>query len=118
MLFRSYKVGHHASHNATLSRQGLELMTHEDLTALIPVDRVVATNKKWDMPARELFRNLIKKTSGRVVRADVGWPVKEDAEFSALFSDDEWKAWKAAQEQAEADGIVKLAPLFVDWNLT
>lgn len=113
-----YKVGHHASHNATLSKHGLELMTHEELTALIPVDRVVAKNKKWEMPARELFRNLIRKTSGRVVRADVGWPVKEDAEFTKLFSDAEWETWKAAQKQAEEDGIVKLEPLFVDWNLT
>ena len=36
-----YKVGHHASHNATARAKGLELMTSPELTAFIPVDRAV-----------------------------------------------------------------------------
>src|SRR5208282_1512747 len=31
-----YKVGHHASYNATLKKYGLELMTSPDLVAVIP----------------------------------------------------------------------------------
>ena len=33
-----YKVGHHASHNATLREKGLELMQSDELVAMIPVD--------------------------------------------------------------------------------
>src|SRR5690606_6160869 len=39
-----YKVGHHASHNATLRRQGLERMESDRLVAFVPLD--VATAKK------------------------------------------------------------------------
>jgi hypothetical protein len=66
-----YKVGHHASHNATLREKGLELMTHPDLVAMIPVDEKMAREKKkWNMPLPGLFKRLQEKTRGRIVRAD------------------------------------------------
>lgn len=73
-----YKVGHHASHNATLHKQGLALMTHSDLVAMIPVVEAEARRKKngksvhrgWDMPYPELLRRLMEQTSGRVLRGD------------------------------------------------
>jgi hypothetical protein len=67
-----YKVGHHGSHNATLSKLGLELMTSPDLCALLPVDEDVAHNKKhWTkMPFAPLMGALKKHTSGRILRAD------------------------------------------------
>jgi len=66
-----YKVGHHASHNATLREKGLELMTHPDLVAMIPVDEKMAREKKkWNMPFPGLFKRLQEKTRGRIVRAD------------------------------------------------
>lgn len=74
-----YKVGHHASHNATLEEAGLELMVHPGLTAMIPVDegearRVNAegnaVHRGWDMPYPELYARLIEKTDGRVLRGD------------------------------------------------
>lgn len=66
-----YKVGHHASHNATLCEKGLELMTSDELVALIPVDEDVARNKKhWDMPFPALLKRLEQKTKGRIIRAD------------------------------------------------
>ena len=72
-----YKVGHHASHNATAKAKGLELMTSPDLTAFIPVDRAVALTRNpkgsWKMPARDLYRRLLERCQGRVVRSDVGW---------------------------------------------
>jgi hypothetical protein len=66
-----YKVGHHASHNATLRAQGLELMTSPKLVAMIPVDEKMAREKKkWDMPFGPLLRRLEERTKGRVIRAD------------------------------------------------
>lgn len=66
-----YKVGHHGSHNATLSAKGLELMTQSDLTAMIPVDHAMALKKRWGkMPLPELVDRLNEKTSGRVLRID------------------------------------------------
>ncbi len=72
-----YKVGHHGSHNATLKKNGLEMMTSPDLVAMIPVNRkqaeakVSKTNKKgWQMPEKNLFARLLERTRGRVVLAD------------------------------------------------
>jgi hypothetical protein len=71
-----YKVGHHASHNATLRENGLEAMVSDDLVAMIPVDSSVASkrNPPWLMPAEALYKRLIEKTHGRVLRSDTAWP--------------------------------------------
>ncbi|MGQ0537988.1 MAG: hypothetical protein ACT4R6_03500 [Gemmatimonadaceae bacterium] len=72
-----YKVGHHGSHNATLKARGLELMTSEELVAMIPVDQPFANNVKgWEMPFPGLLTALTQRTKGRVIRADVGLPTK------------------------------------------
>jgi hypothetical protein len=58
-----YKVGHHASHNATLVA-ALEKMTHPDFAALIPVDKQdpnITKPNGWRMPARNLFNRLAEK---------------------------------------------------------
>jgi hypothetical protein len=79
-----YKVGHHASHNATLREKGLELMERRDLVAMIPVDEAMAHRPKggnpdgWDMPFSPLLDRLKAKTGGRVLRADSGVPAPED----------------------------------------
>lgn len=67
-----YKVGHHGSHNATLSKLGLDMMTSPDLMALLPVDEDVAHNKKgWvRMPFIPLMTELRNRTKGRILRAD------------------------------------------------
>ncbi|WP_164633929.1 MBL fold metallo-hydrolase [Rhodopseudomonas sp. BR0G17] len=66
-----YKVGHHASHNATLRAGGLELMTNPDLVAMIPVKEEFARKTKhWNMPFPSLLARLLEKTKGRVLRAD------------------------------------------------
>ncbi|AXY76807.1 hypothetical protein D3H65_23660 [Paraflavitalea soli] len=70
-----YKVGHHASHNATARKHGLELMTSEDLVAMIPVDEAVAKKqgkKGWKMPAEDLYKRLQEKTKSRIIRLDKG----------------------------------------------
>jgi len=71
-----YKVGHHASHNATLKRDregspyGLELIP-EGLIALIPVDEAAASKLPgWNMPDPDLYEALLRKTGGNILRAD------------------------------------------------
>jgi hypothetical protein len=70
-----YKVGHHASHNATAKKHGLELMTSKELAAMIPVDEEVAKKQGkqgWKMPADDLYIRLQEKTKGRIIRLDKG----------------------------------------------
>jgi len=81
-----YKVGHHASHNATLVK-GLESMTHDELVAMIPVDKTdpnITKQNGWKMPAKNLYKKLKEKTQYRVLRMDDGFadecdPVKNKA---------------------------------------
>ena len=63
-----YKVGHHASHNATIKDKGLEKMTHENLVAFIPVSVPVAQDLMGycPMPFYPVVRALQRKTNGRV----------------------------------------------------
>lgn len=87
-----YKVGHHASHNATLKERGLGLMTSPRLTAAIPLVEAVAKiqgpgrktpDKGWKMPWGELYGELEKRTGGRIVRGD-GDRTGEQAAFAKL----------------------------------
>jgi hypothetical protein len=93
-----YKVGHHASHNATLDKLGLAQMSHRELVAMISVVEAEARRKKngkrvhrgWDMPYSELLTNLLTRTNGRVLRGDAqpgenarGEILCDDAEFLA-----------------------------------
>ena len=53
-----YKVGHHASHNATLVA-ALEKMNRPELVALIPVNKKdpnITKANGWKMPAKNLFK--------------------------------------------------------------
>jgi hypothetical protein len=67
-----YKVGHHASHNATLV-DAFEKMNSPDLVALIPVHKQDGNIKKtngWKMPARNLFKRIAERTENRVLQMD------------------------------------------------
>lgn len=65
-----YKVGHHASHNATLNKQGLELMTSLAM-ALVPTDAVMAESVKWGtLPWPKLLDRLDEITGDHVIRTD------------------------------------------------
>ncbi len=69
-----YKVGHHCSHNATANAAGLDLMTHDNLVAFVPLDKATARkqgSKGWQMPAPQLFDALKQRTGQRVVISDV-----------------------------------------------
>jgi hypothetical protein len=122
-----YKVGHHSSHNATAKAKGLELMDQEgELTSFIPVDRDVALGRNppgsWKMPARKLYRRLLEKCQGRVVRSDLGWA--DDAqnaanktvekEFIGIATAQEWTSWKARQAAAKN---IHISNLYVDYEL-
>jgi hypothetical protein len=84
-----YKVGHHASHNATARDKGLEMMLSPDLVAMIPVVEAVAKEQKtknnpdgWAMPYGDLYKRLKEKTRERIVRGD-GDPAIEAQAFTA-----------------------------------
>ena len=72
-----YKVGHHASHNATMRERGLELMTNSGLVAMIPVVEETAREQKtksspkgWAMPYDKLYARLEQRTGGKIIRGD------------------------------------------------
>lgn len=99
-----YKVGHHASHNATLKKQGLELMKSDQLVAFIPLDKPTAAAqgrkdpetgkpKGWDMPAGPLFEALQSKTAGRVVISDAAEAVPQAALDAGVAETPEWVDW-------------------------
>jgi metallo-beta-lactamase superfamily protein len=89
-----YKVGHHASHNATLQEKGLELMVSAELAAMIPVNREMAKKKKWNMPFPPLFDRLKQKTMGRILDAEEGLVVtKKPAALTA-------KQWQSFRKRA------------------
>ena len=86
-----YKVGHHASHNATLVA-GLEKMTSPELVALIPVhkqDPNITKKDGWRMPAANLFKRLQQKTNNRVLQMDGDDPRECDPSKSPAK-----EAWK------------------------
>jgi hypothetical protein len=91
-----YKVGHHASHNATLRKEGLERMESDRLVAFVPLD--VATAKKqgkkgWDMPAAPLEAALRRKTAGRLVISDVEREVPAEALAAGVEATPDWIDW-------------------------
>jgi hypothetical protein len=117
-----YKAGHHASHNGTPKKDGLEQMIDSDeLVTFIPVDRPKALNHNppWKMPAQKLYSQLIASCSGRVVRSDIGWVVDPatqagvERDLAPIGTADLWKTWKANQAAAP----VQIHPKWIDFNL-
>lgn len=106
-----YKVGHHASHNATLREGGLEAMVHEGLVAMIPVDEQMAAHKGWAMPFGPLLTRLQEKTRGRILRVDHGLPAAD--QLQRLGSAEREAFVSATRQGLDADG----QPLFVEIEL-
>ena len=107
-----YKVGHHASHNATLREKGLELMSSGRLTAMIPVNRVTAEKMEWLMPFPPLLKRLIEKTNGRVIDAEKGLDDAKPHELNQAA----WERFLAAtQVQPSADGKPGWLDYTVEW---
>ena len=119
-----YKVGHHASHNATGRRDstetspehplgvpfGLELM--DDIVAMIPVDREAAQkNRPWEMPYTPLYQRLRERARRRVLRSDLSLePLKTPPERQDLRPTSRWSKtpgldgvrWRAAKKKFAA----------------
>jgi hypothetical protein len=95
-----YKVGHHASHNATLVA-AFEKTGGSDLCAFIPVhkqDPNITKKGGWKMPAKGLFKRLVEKTEGRVLQMDGVNPPECDPQGAARA------AWRRAGLQPRDDG--------------
>ncbi len=61
-----YKIGHHCSHNGSAARLGVDLMTHEDLAAMAPLNfNKIQTGWLNTMPNDLLCAKLIAKTKGK-----------------------------------------------------
>ena len=87
---RFYKVGHHGSHNATLTALGLELMTHDDLVAAISTDFELGRqqgSKGWNMPNERVKAALLRQSKGRLIRSDRDRASDEDVTGFATDSD-------------------------------
>jgi beta-lactamase superfamily II metal-dependent hydrolase len=104
-----YKVGHHASHNATLV-PAFEKMTNPNLVALIPVhkkDPNITKKNGWKMPAKNLFKHLVARTSHRVLQMDGANPPSCDPRKEPAKA-----SWKRA-------GIKpKVTDMFVELEIT
>lgn len=66
-----YKVGHHLSQNGSAKGKGMDLMTHEDLVAMAPLDideEAPKISSVWlsTMPSDLLGEDLIKRTKGQI----------------------------------------------------
>jgi hypothetical protein len=117
-----YKVGHHASHNATLRAAGLELMTNPELVAMIPVQEEFARKTKhWNMPFPSLLARLLEKTKGRVFRADRPLSdLKEDGAKRAgkpgQLTKDDWEDFldRVSEGPPSEHGEV---PLFIEYSV-
>lgn len=71
-----YKTGHHGSHNATLQKDGLEVMKKLQI-AFIPVDHAMAVKKGWGkMPLEKLEERLNEITKKHVLRIDRDIPAE------------------------------------------
>ena len=108
-----YKVGHHGSHNATAKGSGLERMKEKKIMAFMPLvqDKVPdAWGGSDNFPAVPLYKKIIEKTNGAVIRTDVG--LIEDFNAPDLrtnhYTDAEIKKMKDASRN----------PLFHDWVVT
>lgn len=101
-----YKVGHHGSENATLRAKGLELMTSDQLVAMITIGRKKADAQGWAMPYEPMFKELKKKTRGRILIADDGLPAAADL------------AGLSAAARKRFQDAVKVAPLWIDYTIT
>lgn len=101
-----YKVGHHASHNATLKEKGLELMKHEELVAFVP-----EKEKQYNgIPYKPLLNELRERTKGRMlISADRYYdPLKVMQTKPDQLSTQEWKNFK---------NTIEITPLYIEYTL-
>lgn len=103
-----YKVGHHGSHNATLSAKGVEKMESPELVAMIPVHRATAQDQGWEFPYPPLWERLKEKASGRVLLADTKDIDEIADEAQKRLSPNDWQKFKQS---------AKFTPLYVEYRI-
>lgn len=82
-----YKVGHHASQNATLMTGGLETMEHLRL-ALVPTSAKMAAKVRWGtLPWPHLLTRLESAASDAVLRSDTGVAAGAAPDLAVAASD-------------------------------
>lgn len=92
-----YKVGHHGAAGAGPGAEGLNLMTHPDLVALLSVDQDFAekagkeagAESGWRLPDPGLVDQLLRASRGRLLRTDRPFP-----ERSEYASAGEWRRFR------------------------
>lgn len=118
-----YKVGHHASHNATLRANGLELMTHPELVAMIPVrEEFARKTKHWNMPFPSLLARLLERTKGRILRADKSLgDLQADrdrrADTPGELSREDWETFFSRLTTGPKSAHSSVAPLYVEYSV-
>lgn len=103
-----YKVGHHGSHNATLKKEGLEKMTHPDLTAMIPVDHNFAVTQNWEIPYDRLLNKLKSKCRKRILRSDQALPSQKP--YNVTKAD--WKSFLDSIEKNEDEKYLQFTIIY------
>lgn len=108
-----YKVGHHGSHNGTASKSGLEKMTDKDLVAYMPLIKekvpVVWDRNGDNFPFQPLYKKLIEKTNGAMLRTDEG--AIKDARAKELREQNLPTEMQTRLNKASAN------PLFLEWEV-
>jgi hypothetical protein len=122
-----YKVGHHASHNATLKAKGLLRMARTDrLVAMIPIDEAEAHKPKgsnpqgWDMPYGNLLDELKSRTEGRIMRADKGVPLL-DGDKPPGWTNAKWEQFQRDTHIEQRTIVIKgeelTRPFFIQYTI-
>lgn len=113
-----YKVGHHGSHNATLTgdantdEPGLAWMAEgafaEEFIAMIPANREWAMGKSrpWNHPLPAIKHALFQKARGRIFQTDEGLPTRP-----SFVTDAEWTRF-------ETDCAVKGSETFLEVTIS
>lgn len=93
-----YKVAHHLSHNGTAKAKGLDMMIAKDLVSMATFDEdVISSGWLSTMPNKELLRELIRKTKGRLILMNES-NVYCDFDNKKLLSDELKKAREALSD--------------------
>jgi len=111
-----YKVAHHLSHNGTAKSLGMDMMTHPNLVAMATLDySVISKNWKNTMPNKDLIKDLLRKTRGRLlVMNEKGIPYGSDTLSKKL---EEARHKLSEQEQQEFEVNVEREELYIQYTL-
>lgn len=114
-----YKVAHHLSHNGTARALGVEMMKHKDLAAMATLDySVISSGWMGTMPNRDLLRELITRTKGRLMVMQEA-KVPYDKPKGVLLTDRirEEQAKMSPKELKDFQGAYVNNPLYLQYTV-